>query len=215
MTFAGENARSHSDAVFVDKDGTLIEDVPYNVDPDLIRLVPGAAESLRRLQRLGFKIAVVSNQSGVARGLFAERELGDVENRLRQLLSEGEVHLDGWYYCPHHPEGIVREYAIQCECRKPAPGLLLRATEELGIDLSGSWMIGDILNDVEAGIRAGCKTILLDNGNETEWVGGPRRVPDFVARDWAEVARIIEREQSGDVNADGIHTMLWPAKRGM
>jgi D-glycero-D-manno-heptose 1,7-bisphosphate phosphatase len=178
-------------AVFLDKDGTLIDDVPYNVDPALIRLAPGAAEGLSVLAAAGFRLIVVTNQSGVARGCFREEALAAVETRLRELLGDLGVNLDGFYYCPHHPAGTVREYAVSCLCRKPAPGLILHASRDLGIDLQRSWLIGDILNDIEAGRRAGCRTILLDNGNETEWVLSAGRLPHHTAPDLAEAARII------------------------
>ncbi len=178
-------------AVFLDKDGTLVEDVPYNVDPERIRLMPGAAEGLFLLHTAGYELVVVSNQSGVARGMFGEEALGPVEERLRALLREVEVPLAGFYYCPHHPEGSVRSYAVECDCRKPRPGMILRAARDLGIDLERSWFVGDILNDVEAGRRAGCETILIDNGNETEWVLTRERMPHHVAGDLAEAAFII------------------------
>ncbi|MEF2277446.1 HAD family hydrolase [Deinococcus sp. YIM 134068] len=178
-------------AVFLDKDGTLIEDVPYNVDPALIRLAPGVGEVLRALSGAGYVLVVITNQSGVARGLFPESALGGVETRLRELLAAEGVTLAGFLACPHHPKGTVEEYAVECECRKPGPGLLRRAADELGLDLTRSWMVGDILNDVEAGRRAGCRTVLLDNGGETEWLPGPYRTPHHTARDWAEVAAAI------------------------
>jgi histidinol-phosphate phosphatase family protein len=178
-------------AVFLDKDGTLVEDVPYNVDPDRIRLMPGAAEGLQRLHAAGYPLVVVSNQSGVARGLFAEEALVAVEERLRKLLADAGVPLAGFYYCPHHPQGTMAAYAVDCDCRKPAAGLLLRAAREHGYDLGRSWFVGDILNDMEAGRRAGCRTILLDNGHETEWVLSPERTPDFTVSDLAAAARII------------------------
>ncbi len=178
-------------AIFLDKDGTLIEDVPYNVDPKKIRLSPGAEEGLLALHEAGYPIVVVSNQSGVARGMFPESALDDVERTLRGLLAEINVPLAGFWYCPHHPQGRVREHAVVCDCRKPAPGLLVEAAAELGINLSRSWMIGDILDDVEAGRKAGCKTILIDNGNETEWRRGRYRRPHHVAANLAEAARLI------------------------
>jgi histidinol-phosphate phosphatase family protein len=178
-------------AVFLDKDGTLIEDVPYNVDPAQIRLTPGAVEGLRLLRGAGFRLIVVSNQSGVARGYFPEAALAGVEAKLRELLAAGGAALDGFYYCPHHPGGSVAAYAVACDCRKPLPGLLLRAADDHGIDLARSWLVGDILNDVEAGRRAGCHTVLLDNGHETEWVFSDLRRPDRVAADLAEAARVI------------------------
>ncbi len=180
-------------AVFLDKDGTLIEDVPYNVDPARIRLMPGAAPGLRQLHAAGYLLIVVSNQSGVARGYFPEEALAGVRQRLTELLAEVGVPLAGFYYCPHHPAGQVSRYAWPCDCRKPLPGLLLRAASDFRIDLGRSWLIGDILDDVEAGRRAGCRTILLDNGHETEWVFSSKRTPDQVAADLAEAADLIHR----------------------
>jgi D,D-heptose 1,7-bisphosphate phosphatase len=178
-------------AIFLDKDGTLIEDIPYNVDPGRIRLAEGAAEGLPLLREAGFRLIVISNQSGVARGLFAEEALEGVRDRLRQLLADLGVPLDGFYYCPHHPEGKVTRYAVPCACRKPQPGMILDAAREHGISPEHSWFIGDILDDVEAGRRAGCRTALIDNGNETEWRRSPLRWPDLVVADLAEAARLI------------------------
>jgi D-glycero-D-manno-heptose 1,7-bisphosphate phosphatase len=175
-------------AVFLDKDGTLVEDVPYNVDPARMRLGAGAAEGVASLHRGGFLLVVVSNQPGVARGLFPESALAAVWARLAKLLAP--VPLAGCYHCPHGPTD-------GCECRKPEPGLLRRAAAELGIDLGRSWMVGDILNDVEAGRRAGCRTVLIDNGNETEWVPGPNRQPHHTVRDLAEAARVIVQGEPG------------------
>jgi D-glycero-D-manno-heptose 1,7-bisphosphate phosphatase len=178
-------------AVFLDKDGTLIEDVPYNVDPERIRLMSGAAEGLQRLHRAGFRLIVVSNQSGVARGLFAEDALTAVEARLRTLLAEVGIPLAGFYTCPHLPEGCVPAYTRACDCRKPEPGLIRRAAREHAVDLTRSWMVGDILNDIEAGRRAGCRTVLVDNGGETERRITPARTPEYVVRDLRQAAWII------------------------
>jgi D-glycero-D-manno-heptose 1,7-bisphosphate phosphatase len=128
----------------------------------------------------GFRVIVVSNQPGAALGYFHEGDLRRVDAKLREMLPA----LDGFYYCPHAPRA-------GCDCRKPAPGLLQRAARERGMALGGSWMIGDILDDVEAGRRAGCRTILLDNGNETEWRGGELRCPHYVVRDLPAAAAII------------------------
>lgn len=178
-------------AVFLDKDGTLVEDVPYNVRPERIRLMPGCAEGLRRLHAAGYRLVVVSNQSGVARGYFPEESLLPVIERVRELLAEVGVPLAGFYYCPHYPQGVVERYAMACVCRKPGAELLHRAAREHGFDLAASWLIGDILDDVEAGRRAGCRTILLDNGHETEWVRGPHREPHHVAPDLNAAACLI------------------------
>jgi D-glycero-D-manno-heptose 1,7-bisphosphate phosphatase len=178
-------------AVFIDKDGTLIIDVPNNVDPDRIQLYPDAGLALRQLQQAGYRLFIISNQAGVAHGYFQENALVAVTNQLQYLLKPFDVQIDGFYYCPHHPDGAIRAYAIHCSCRKPEPGLLLRAAQEHGIDLTASWMIGDILNDVEAGNRAGCRTILLDNGHETEWRTNPYRMPTHTVRNWTEAAGLM------------------------
>lgn len=181
-------------AVFLDKDGTLVEDIPYNIDPDLIQLTEGALEGLRILQAEGYRLIVVTNQSGIARGYFEEPALGGVEKRLQELLQPADIPLTGFYYCPHHPDGTIPEYALNCSCRKPQPGLLQRAAREHDIDLASSWLVGDILNDIEAGKRAGCRAILIDNGNETEWELSPVRQPDFVVKNLYEAALTITHE---------------------
>ncbi|MCC8395476.1 HAD family hydrolase [Paraburkholderia sp. MMS20-SJTR3] len=178
-------------AVFIDKDGTLLEDVPYNVDPALMRFAPGAREGLALLAAYPLTLFVISNQAGVALGKFDEAALLDVENRLRHMFAECGAKLAGVYWCPHHPQGSVARYALACGCRKPAPGMLLRAAHEHGLDLARSWFIGDILDDVEAGNRAGCHTVLLDNGHETEWRIGPQRVPDMRAANLHEAAQHV------------------------
>jgi D,D-heptose 1,7-bisphosphate phosphatase len=178
-------------AIFLDKDGTLIEDVPYNVDPEQIRLYADVPEALVALKQAGYKLIVISNQSGVAQGYFKEKALEGVTEKLSQLLAPYQVSFDGFYYCPHHPHGKVETYIKACECRKPQPGLLTQAAQELSIDLSQSWMIGDILNDVEAGNRAGCRTILIDNGNETEWKNGESRIPTFITKTFHGAAERI------------------------
>ena len=177
-------------AVFLDKDGTLIRDVPYNVDPDCVVLTDGAAQGVRKLHAAGFVLVVVSNQSGVARGYFEETDLDAVWAKLHNLLGVPFA----VYYCPHHPEGHA-PYDVRCTCRKPEPGLLLRAAQEHSLDLSRSWLVGDILNDVEAGRRAGCRTVLLANvdngGGETEWVLNLERTPHHVVGNLAEAAEVI------------------------
>jgi D-glycero-D-manno-heptose 1,7-bisphosphate phosphatase len=180
--------RMRRPAVFLDKDGTLIHDVPYNVDPARVQLTLGAREGVRVLRAAGYALVVASNQSGVARGLFTPDDLVRVRARIEQLL---ELTLDGFYCCPHLPDGLVDAYAIDCECRKPRPGLLTRAAQELGLDLERSWMVGDILSDVEAGARAGCRTVLLMCGFRTETFDGPLRTPTLIATDLHDAARRI------------------------
>ena len=175
-------------AVFLDKDGTLIVDVPYNIDPERVVLYPDAGPALQRMQSAGYRLVVISNQSGVARGYFTEAALPAVWERLRLLFAPFGVTFDGFYYCPHEPSGTVSDYALACTCRKPQPGMLRRAAQELTINLAESWMIGDILNDVEAGNRAGCRSIMINRGNETEWLPGPYRTPTRCVESLTEAA---------------------------
>lgn len=178
-------------AIFLDKDGTLIHDMPYNVDTSLIRWNDGVFESLRLLKDRGYLLIVVSNQSGIAHGYFTEREMMIVRTKMYHDLVEAGARLDGFYFCPHHPDGVVADYAKVCHCRKPAPGMILQAADDFNIDLSQSWMIGDILNDIEAGNNAGCKTILINNGNETEWITTEERTPDFTVHNIKEAVEKI------------------------
>ena len=178
-------------AIFLDKDGTLIPDIPYNVNPDLITLQPGVIEGLKLLKEEGYLFVVISNQAGVARGYFKFDELEKVEQKLNLLFNKEGIEIEGYYFCPHHPLGTIAEYTTSCNCRKPEPGMILKAAKDLRIDTARSWMIGDILNDVEAGNRAGCKTVLLDLGYETEWVKGNFRTPTFVAAGFLQAARYI------------------------
>lgn len=189
-------------AVFIDKDGTMIRDVPYNVDPRYIRLTAKTGRALRRMKDAGYKLIVISNQSGIARSLFKERDLLAVNRRVQALLARYGVKVDAFYYCPHAPDD-------RCECRKPMPGMILRAAKDHAVNLRISWMIGDILNDVEAGNRAGCRTIHIDNGNETEWLKGDYRQPSYTVRDLAAAAEIIDHH-AGPVDSDGMAAWLCP-----
>jgi histidinol-phosphate phosphatase family protein len=147
--------------LFVDKDGTLIEDLPYNVDPARVRFAPGAREAVRRLGAAGWEVAVVTNQSGVARGYFDLPDLERLERHLAVEIAALGSRLAGFYVCPHLPGGEIAEFGTECECRKPRPGLLRRAADELGVDLATSWFVGDTWMDVAAGQAAGCRTILV------------------------------------------------------
>lgn len=178
-------------AIFLDKDGTLVDDIPYNVAPGRMTLCEGAGPALRRLAGLGFGLFVVSNQHGIADGRFGEDAMLAVGQRLDELLLGERVALAGFYYCPHHPRAALARYARDCPCRKPQPGMLLRAAREYAVDLRASWMIGDILHDVEAGNRAGCRSVLIDKGSETEWELGPHRIPAYIAPDLVAAAELI------------------------
>lgn len=149
-------------AIFLDRDDTLIEDPGYINHPDQVKLLDGIAEALIELKALGYKLIVVTNQSAVARGIVTEKVLGEIHSRLKQLLAEQGAFLDKIYYCPYHPDAVVPKYRQESDFRKPNPGMLLKAADEMDIDLSQSWCIGNSSRDVEAGRRAGCKTIQVD-----------------------------------------------------
>ncbi len=152
-------------ALFLDRDGVLIEELEYLSDPTRVRLIPGAAGAVRRANDAGWRVVVVSNQSGVARGLFAESVLPEINRIIAdRLLVEAGASVDRFYYCPHHPTEGQGIYRIDCDCRKPKPGMLLKAATELGIDLARSWMVGDRATDLQAGAAACCRTILVRTG---------------------------------------------------
>lgn len=186
-----DDGASPQPAVFLDKDGTLLDDVPYNADPARMRFSRGAAEALALLARYPLRLFVISNQGGVALGRFPHAALERVDARLRAMFASCGATLAGVYWCPHDPRGHVAPFACRCDCRKPAPGMLLRAAREHGVDLRTSWMVGDILDDVEAGNRAGCRAILTDCGNETEWQAAPMRVPYAFVTDLRDAAQMI------------------------
>ncbi|MBD8530263.1 MULTISPECIES: HAD-IIIA family hydrolase [unclassified Massilia] len=197
-------------AIFLDKDGALVDNLPQDaerraerrLEPRRIRLSSGAGPALRLLARLDYRFFVVCNQACIAQGRLPEAAMHGVSDRLTDLLFRENLSLDGFYYCPHDPLGSVAPYAVECHCRKPLPGLLLKASFEHGIDLRASWMIGNVLHDVEAGNRAGCRTVLLDNGVETEWRLGPRRIPTRMAPDLYAAAVLIAGHQQAPDNDD-------------
>lgn len=178
-------------AIFLDKDGTLVYDIPYNVDPSRVRFNDGAIAALRKFKQHDYLLIVVSNQSGVAHGYFSEQTLRALGTHINETLGRRGLKLDDFRYCPHHPAGKIAAYSMDCTCRKPKPGLILESAQKFDIDLSHSWMIGDILNDVEAGNRAGCRTILINNGNETEWDLADNRKPTAIVGNLLEAAEVI------------------------
>ena len=153
-------------AVFLDRDGVIIEDVHYLKTPDQVRLTPGAGAAVARLNAEGLPVVVVTNQSGVARGYFPVERIDEVHLRLDWLLAEQGAHVDRYYFCPHHPDGTVAAYRVECDCRKPRPGMIHRAALDMGIDLDASYLIGDKVSDLEAGAAAGCRTLLVRSGRD-------------------------------------------------
>jgi len=152
-----------SRAVFLDRDGVIIEDVPYLSSTEKIKLISGAAQGIRLLNKLNFKVIIITNQSAVARGLVTEEELSEIHKELIRKLEDQGAKIDALYYCPHHPQGRIKQFRKVCVCRKPSPGMILKAAKEYSIDLGSSYMIGDKLSDVQSARKAGCIPILIDN----------------------------------------------------
>jgi D-glycero-D-manno-heptose 1,7-bisphosphate phosphatase len=179
-------------AIFLDRDGTLNVDREYVGKPEDVELVPRAAEGARMLADAGFVLVVVSNQSGIARGFFTEKQAAAVDERVASLLGRAGVTIAASYRCPHLPEAPLREYAVLCDCRKPKPGLIERAARELAIDVARSWAVGDRARDIAAGAAAGCQTVAVDpvppiQGEEDFNAAQPR----YRARDLVDAARFI------------------------
>jgi heptosyltransferase-2 len=192
----GEGAVRGKPCAFLDRDGTIIEDPGYLSDPDGIRFIPGAIEAVRRLRAAGYLVVGLTNQAGVARGLYGEREVRLVNDRLQQLLTDAGAPLDAIYYCPHHADYGSPEYRKSCECRKPGPGMVTQALRDFSIDLDRSVIVGDHLSDVEVRKHVpGLRGVLLLTGHGAEQRDrlaagqGPR--PDHVAADLAEAATWI------------------------
>jgi D,D-heptose 1,7-bisphosphate phosphatase len=183
-------------AVFLDRDGTINEDSGYLADPANLRLLPRVGEALRLLQHGGFRLVVVSNQSGVARGLLTEATLGEIDERLALLLRAEGVTLSGSYYCLHHPDGSP-PFRQTCSCRKPQGGLIERAAREHGIDVSRSYVVGDQLVDVELARQTGMPAILVLTGQGRLTLESGRVQADYVATDLTAAARWILGRHAG------------------
>ena len=195
----------HNRAVFLDRDGVL-NDLVYDaeegrssspVSAKELRVFPFAAGSVKKLRDMGFLVIVISNQPGVAKKQFTEAELRRMNAKVRRELSSKGTSLDGEYYCLHHPNGLVRGLSVPCGCRKPKPGLLLKAAKDKDIDLAESYFVGDGLIDVEAGKRAGCKTILV--GHMTTFLSRMmeerKATPDYMVHTLKDVPALIARLQ--------------------
>ncbi|QIY98683.1 D-glycero-alpha-D-manno-heptose-1,7-bisphosphate 7-phosphatase [Streptomyces sp. S1D4-11] len=187
--------RARKPAVFLDRDGTLTEPRHYPSRPSDLVLQPGIGPWLRTLrQDHGAALVVVTNQSGLARGMFTGLDLAAMHRHLRAELTAVDVELDAIYTCPHHVDGVVPGLARNCSCRKPEPGLLLRAAAELRLDLSQSWMIGDFATDVEAGNRAGCRTAWVGPEAAVTATTGALPVPTLRSATTAEALQAICRD---------------------
>jgi D-glycero-D-manno-heptose 1,7-bisphosphate phosphatase len=170
-------------AVFLDRDGTLVVEKGYITVPDGIELIAGAAAAIIRLRKAGWKVFVVTNQGCVGKGMITEEELGEIHFRMVSMLGAEGAELDGIYACPHHPDGTVPDYAIDCDCRKPRPGLIERAAAEHDLDLSQCVLIGDTMRDLDAARSAGVEGVLVLTGHGHETVseehGAAHVAPDL------------------------------------
>lgn len=151
-------------AVFLDRDGTLLEEGGYADRLDRLVFFPYSVDAVRLLNRGGRAVVIVTNQAGVARGIFTESFVAEAHRHITERLAAGGARIDAWYYCPHHPEGAVETYRRTCDCRKPQPGMLTRAASELGVSLAGSFVVGDRWHDLEAGQSVGARGILVRTG---------------------------------------------------
>jgi D-glycero-D-manno-heptose 1,7-bisphosphate phosphatase len=196
-----------SNAIFLDRDGVINElvffpdlgliDSPLN--PEEFKLMPDAAEAIKRFNRLGLKVVVVSNQPGIAKGKMSMELFEEIRQKMKNLLAENGAHLDGEYYCFHHPEAKRVEYKVKCHCRKPQPGLILKAAKELDVKTSKSYMIGDGLTDIKAGQAVGCKSILIGGVkcDLCRLMESMAVKPDIITPSLLSASKIIEREMSG------------------
>jgi D,D-heptose 1,7-bisphosphate phosphatase len=180
-------------AVFLDRDNTLIHDPGYISSPEQVHLIDGIGECLKELQDLGFKLVIVTNQSGIARGILSENQLEQVHLKLRRLLADFNVNIDAIYFCPYHPDGTVTQYSVESDLRKPKPGMLFKAAKEMDIDLGGSWLIGDSQRDIEAGKSAGCKTIMVKTPSSVAEIKYKAEDADFVVSNFKEAKNIIKK----------------------
>ncbi len=194
-------------AVFLDRDG-VINAMVYNPDhgivdspinPEEFKLLPGVGKAIKRIEEMGFLTLVISNQPGIAKGKLGLKVLEAIDKKMKEELAQYGARLDRIYYCLHHPEAMKKEYRKNCPCRKPNPGLLLKAAEELKMSLNSSYMIGDGLTDIQAGERAGCKTILLGRlkCDLCRLMEDLEVKPDLIASNLARAVKLIEKLEGG------------------
>lgn len=186
---------SKNTAVFLDRDGTINEEVGYLSRIEQLKLFPATFEAIRMINEHGMKAVVITNQSGVARGLFNEDFIDTVHKLINKMLKEKGVFIDRFYYCPHHPTEGVGKYRISCDCRKPAPGMLIKASEELDIDLSSSYVVGDTERDLETAQNAGVTGILVRTGYGKDVAIARTFNAAYIARDILDAVRWIMRNQ--------------------
>lgn len=171
-------------AVFLDRDGVITEDPPHYAHRlDQLHIIPGSEQAIQRLNAHNFRVIVISNQSGVARGYYQEEDVKIFNDGMELLLAKAGAHIDALYYCPHHPDAIIERYKINCNCRKPKPGMILDAGRKYSLDLGNSFVVGDKWSDIEAGRAAGCKTVLVLTGHGKEEVDKKQGSADYIVLD--------------------------------
>ncbi|PLR32875.1 D-glycero-beta-D-manno-heptose-1,7-bisphosphate 7-phosphatase [Chimaeribacter californicus] len=182
-------------AIFLDRDGTLNVDHGYVHEIDNFQFIEGVIEACHTLKQMGFALVVVTNQSGIARGMFTEDQFMQLTEWMDWSLADRDVDLDGIYFCPHHPEGSVEAYRQECECRKPHPGMLLSAQQELNIDMAASYMVGDKPEDMQAGLTAGVGTKVLVRSGKPVTEDG-EHYADWVLNSLADLPEAIKKRKS-------------------
>jgi D-glycero-D-manno-heptose 1,7-bisphosphate phosphatase len=177
-------------AAFIDRDGVINEERNYVHRISDFVLLPGVIEGLQMLRDAGYRLIVVTNQAGIARGYYDQAEMDHLHDHMRELFAEHSILLDAIYFCPHHPQGCIKDFAVECDCRKPSPGLLIQAAKDFELNLATCVLIGDKLSDVRAGECAGVgRTVIVESGHELE--RGARLEADMVAADLLAAARLL------------------------
>ena len=182
--------------IFLDRDGTINTEVDYLSTPDQLELIPRSADAIREANGLGFKVFIITNQSGIARGILTEQQLSLVHDELNRRLTELDAHIDAFYFCPHHPDYGAAEYKKDCDCRKPNTGMIRQAAKEFNIDLQQSFVIGDRINDIQTGNNAGIPSILVLTGyGKKERTMFPESAADidYVADDLYDAIQYVKR----------------------
>ena len=186
-------------AVFLDRDGTLIEESGYLDRLERLILFPFSIDAVRVLNRAGFAVVIITNQAGIARGIVRESFVGEAHRHIADRLQAGGATIDGFYYCPHHPDGVIEKYTRTCDCRKPRPGLLRRAAADLNLDLEHSFVVGDRWHDLAAGQAVGASGVLVRTGLgwKDEAAPDPETVPDAIVDNlMGAAAWILEQSRS-------------------
>lgn len=191
------NEKMKRKAVFIDRDGTINKEVNYLHRIEDLEILPGVAEAIKLLNDAGFLVVVPTNQSGIARGYYAVEDMQKINDEISRQLAEKGAHIDAFYFCPHHPGGKVEEFALSCDCRKPKPGMFLKAAEDYNIDFAESFSIGDKIRDLEPAVNLGCRGVLVKTGYGEEELKERENwqfSPDYIADDLLDGAgRIVKK----------------------